>query len=88
MYACQYEGLQMGQNKGVLFKEMAAFGRCPLVEVSLYSICFRSLVLVRMPFTPPPPPPPPGTRPQLAAHMIAHRRTLESFGWYLHRESG
>ena len=86
MYACQYEGLQMGQNKGVLFKELAAFGRCPLVEVSLYSICFRSLVWWECHL--PPPPPPPETRPQLAAHVIAHRRTLESFGWYMHRESG
>ena len=27
----------MGQSSGVLLKEVAAFGRCPLTEVSLYS---------------------------------------------------
>ena len=35
MYTCQCEGLQMGQNNGVLFKEVSAFRRCPLIEVLL-----------------------------------------------------
>ena len=26
----------MGQNSGLLLKEVAAFQRCPLIEVSLY----------------------------------------------------
>ena len=38
MYTCQCEGLQMGPSNGVLFKEVSAFGRCPLIEVFL-SIC-------------------------------------------------
>ena len=36
MYTCQCEGLLMGQSSGVLFKEVSAFQRCPLIEVSLY----------------------------------------------------
>ena len=28
----------MGQSNGVLLKEVAAFERCPLIEVSLWSI--------------------------------------------------
>ena len=36
MYTCQCEGLQMGQSNGVLFKEVSAFWRYPLIEVSLY----------------------------------------------------
>ena len=42
MYSCQCEGLQTGQSNGVLLKEVAAFQRCPLIEVSLFvctSIC-------------------------------------------------
>ena len=35
MYTCQCEGLQMGQSSGVLFKEVSAFRKCPLLEVSL-----------------------------------------------------
>ena len=35
MYTCQCEVLQMGQSSGVLFKEVSAFHRCPLIEVSL-----------------------------------------------------
>ena len=36
MYACQCEGLQMGQSNGVLFdKEVSAFRRCPLIGVPL-----------------------------------------------------
>jgi hypothetical protein len=27
----------MGQSSGVLIKEVAAFGRCPLIEVSLFA---------------------------------------------------
>ena len=36
MYTCQCEGCQMGQSSGVLLKEVAAFWRCPSIEVSLY----------------------------------------------------
>ena len=43
MYTCECkEGqLQMGQSSGVLFKEVSAFQRCPLMEISLctYSTC-------------------------------------------------
>ena len=28
----------MGQKSGVLSKEVAAFQRCPLIEVSLYTV--------------------------------------------------
>ena len=38
MYTCQCKGLQTGQSNGVLFKEVSAFRRCPLIEVSLYII--------------------------------------------------
>ena len=37
MYTCQCEGLQMRQSSGVLFKEVSAFRRCPLIEVPLYT---------------------------------------------------
>ena len=37
MYTCQCERLQMGQNNGVLFKEVSAFRKCPLIEVPLYA---------------------------------------------------
>ena len=37
MYTCQREGPQMGQNRGVLFKEVSAFQSCPSIEV-LYII--------------------------------------------------
>ena len=37
MYTCQYEGVQMGQRNGVLFKEVSAFQSYPSIEVSLYS---------------------------------------------------
>ena len=37
MYTCQCEGLQMGQSSGVLFKEVSAFQRRPLIEVLLYT---------------------------------------------------
>ena len=40
MYTC--EGLQMGQSNGVLFKEVAAFRRCHLIEVSPYAV-FKSM---------------------------------------------
>ena len=30
----------MGQSNGVLFKEVATFQRCPLIEVSLYAYFF------------------------------------------------
>ena len=36
MYTCQCVGCQMGWSNGVLLKEVAAFRRCPLIEVSLY----------------------------------------------------
>ena len=36
MYTCQCEGIQMGQSNSVLFKEVSAFQRCPLIEVSLW----------------------------------------------------
>ena len=36
LYTCQCEGLQVGQSNGVLFKEVSAFRRCPLIEVLLY----------------------------------------------------
>ena len=36
MYTCQCEGFQMRQSNGVLFKVVAAFRRCPLIEVLLY----------------------------------------------------
>ena len=36
MYMYQCEGFQMGQSSGVLLQEVAAFQRCPLIEVSLY----------------------------------------------------
>ena len=36
MYTSQFEGCQMGQSSGVLLKEVSAFRRCPLIEVSLY----------------------------------------------------
>ena len=35
MYTCQCEGEQMGQSNGILFKEVSAFQRCPLIEVSM-----------------------------------------------------
>ena len=35
MYTCQCEECQMRQSSGILLKEVAAFGRCPLIEVSL-----------------------------------------------------
>ena len=38
MYTCQCKGCQMGQSSGVLFKEVAAFQRCPLIEVSYISM--------------------------------------------------
>ena len=31
-----WKGFHVGQSNGVLLKEMAAFWRCPLAEVSLY----------------------------------------------------
>ena len=37
MCTCQCEGLQMGQRNGVLFKEVSAFQRCPVIEASLYT---------------------------------------------------
>ena len=40
MYTCQCEGC-MEQSSGVLFKEVSAFQRCPLIEVSLYSVCIK-----------------------------------------------
>ena len=36
MYTCQCKELQMGQSSGVLFKEVSAFWRCPLIEVLLH----------------------------------------------------
>ena len=36
MYTCQCKGCQMGQSNGVPLKEVAAFGRWPLIGVSLY----------------------------------------------------
>ena len=39
MYTCQCEVPQIGQSNGVLYiKEVSAFWRCPLKEVSLYSL--------------------------------------------------
>ena len=35
MYTCQCEGCQMVLSSGVLLKVVAAFGRCPLIEVLL-----------------------------------------------------
>ena len=37
MYTCQCEGCQVEQSSGVLLKQVAAFQRCPLVEVTLYA---------------------------------------------------
>ena len=36
MDTCQCKGFQMEHSSGVLLKEVAAFRRCPLIEVSLY----------------------------------------------------
>ena len=36
MYRCECKDCQMGQSSDVLLKEVAAFWRCPLIEVSLY----------------------------------------------------
>ena len=33
----------MGQSSGVLFKEVSAFQRCPLIEVSLYCVLIHSI---------------------------------------------
>ena len=37
MYTCQCEGCQMGKSSGVLFREVAAFQRSPLIQASLYT---------------------------------------------------
>ena len=34
-----------GQNNGVLFEEVSAFLRCPLIESSLYSCCSNLMSL-------------------------------------------
>ena len=39
VYTCQCEGCQIGQSSGVLLKGVAAFGRCPLMEVSRTYVC-------------------------------------------------
>ena len=44
MYTCQFEGLQMGQSNGVLFKKVSGFQRCPLMEVPLYYL-FPAIIL-------------------------------------------
>ena len=39
----------MGQNSGVLLKEVAAIWRCPLIDVSLYSfisVCIQYVLTV------------------------------------------
>ena len=46
-YTCQCEGLQMGQRNCVLLKDVAAFRRCPLIEVSLYAHTNACLVVVK-----------------------------------------
>ena len=58
MYTCQCERHQMGWGDGVLFKEVSAFRRCPLIEVSLYSsfplcvtICMRECVFTYLQYT-------------------------------------
>ena len=33
----------MGQSSGVLFKEVAVFWRCPLIEVLLYVVCVHTV---------------------------------------------
>ena len=48
MHTCQCEGCQMRQSNGVLLKEMAAFQRCPLIEVALYSIMDKLCTYVHM----------------------------------------
>ena len=42
-YICQCEGPQMGQRNGVLLKEVAAFWRCPFIEVSLYAHTYKCM---------------------------------------------
>ena len=37
MHTCQCKGCQMGQNNGALLKEVAAFRKCPLIEMSTIS---------------------------------------------------
>ena len=44
MSTCQCKGCQIGQSSGVLLKEVAAFQRCPLVEVH----CTGQLTVVPM----------------------------------------
>ena len=48
MYTCQCEECQIGQSSGVLLKEVAAFGRCPLIEVFHYSRYFLILTPNKM----------------------------------------
>ena len=43
MYMCQCEVFQRGQSSGVLLKEVAAFQRCPLIEVSLWYVLIQYL---------------------------------------------
>ena len=38
------KGLQMGQSNGVLYKEVFAFRRCPLIEV--YCTCMHVTVIL------------------------------------------
>ena len=40
----------MGQSNGVLLKEVAAFRRCPLIEVSLYTHTNACLFVVMSKF--------------------------------------
>ena len=47
MNTCQCEGFQMGQSNGVLFKEVFAFRRCPLIEVSLHVFTYIASMIVR-----------------------------------------
>ena len=47
MYTCQCKGCQMGQSRGVLLKEVAAFQRCPIVEVHcIISLYYGSFVFL------------------------------------------
>ena len=46
MYTCQCKGCQIGQSSDVLLKEVAAFRRCPLIKVSLYTIVVHRITQV------------------------------------------